>query len=98
MHFYQEDVLTALNERAATLIALPDTVVLFDNGDKVKEVHMYAPMIADRGAFFVHDWPNEVSMSDIKGTADVHSFIPLYHKFAQRLVSHLRFFGKAQGA
>ena len=48
---------------------------------------MYAPSIREDGGFFVHDWPDEVSIHDIQQVATRHSFAPLYHELAQRLVS-----------
>ena len=94
MQFYQEDCLTTLSQRIARLVSQPNTVVIFDNGVKAKEVQLYAQYIHEHGAFFVHDWPDEVSIHAIGNVLSEHRFQPLYHDVAQQLVSHLRFFGK----
>lgn len=79
-------------------VSQPETVVVFDNGKKAQEVRMYAPLLVAGAGFFVHDWPDEISLHDIRSVVTEHGFVPLYQMFAQQLVSHLRFFQKHAGA
>ncbi len=97
MTFVRENVLepdSRVLDFIKKIISTPKTLVFFDNGNKIKEVSMYAQYIIPGSGFLVHDWNNEIKISDIQKTLDENNFVMEYENAAEFLHSHLRFFRK----
>ena len=60
MVHYTADVLGSVNQDVVNLISMSNTLAFIDNGDKAKEVNVYAPHIQVGCGFIVHDWGTEV--------------------------------------
>lgn len=51
------------------------TFIFCDGGDKVKEFNMYAPLLKAGDRIAVHDWDQEIRMSQIQETCNKHNLI-----------------------
>lgn len=88
--FRREDVL-ADNPNVVGQFGLvgPPGVLLFcDNGDKVREVALYARHLRSGSVLLVHDWETEVPPAAV--APFLTEFTPFQHDFAALLQSHLR--------
>ena len=66
-------------------------ILLFcDNGNKIEEFKLYAPLLKKGDIIFVHDWNNEIKMTDIKETIDKEQLTPYLHKLSIKYNSLLR--------
>lgn len=65
-HFVQCDVLKNPIPVKTTIIDTKGKALLFcDNGDKLLEVRLYAPVLRPGDILAVHDWGSEVGLADI---------------------------------
>lgn len=74
MVHYTADVLSSLNQDVVNLISMANMLAFIDNGDKAKEVNMYAPHIQVGCGFIVHDWGTEVFEHQIIETLQKYGF------------------------
>jgi hypothetical protein len=89
IYFEQADLFAGAG-RPAEVLSSPATFAFFDNGDKAREINLYAPMLAGGCGFVVHDWGIELAMSDIESTIVECGFVPVLHAEAAALESTCR--------
>lgn len=65
-------------------------LVIFDNGDKVKEMQMYLEFLQPGCGFLVHDWGQEVRPGDMPPLVERHNLQPFLHEEAVALQSKFR--------
>ncbi len=64
-------------------------VMLFcDNGDKEKEIGLYAAWLRQGNVLMVHDWGTEVHWDNIKEY--LQGYKPIDHDVAEKMYSHMR--------
>ncbi len=61
-----------------------------DNGKKIQEFHLYAPLLKKGDIIFVHDWGNEITANDIYETILNEKLTPYLHELSIRYNSLLR--------
>lgn len=65
VHFCHEDILGQFCSELSRWASRPNTFVFFDNGDKVKEVHIYAKRLDVGSGFVIHDCGLEWKEEDL---------------------------------
>ena len=66
-------------------------ILLFcDNGNKIEEFKLYAPLLKKGDIIFVHDWNNEIKMNDIYKTILNENLTPYLHELSEKYNSLLR--------
>lgn len=88
------DVLSSPNNDVIELMGIDNTLAFIDNGDKKKEVNMYAPFIKNKSGLLVHDWNTEVFEHEISETLIKYNFKRQYEDIGNMLHSHLAFWIK----
>ena len=68
----------------------PQIVLFCDNGNKIEEFKLYAPLLKKGDIIFVHDWDNEITMLDIYQTVLDEKLIPYLHELSIKYNSLLR--------
>lgn len=63
---------------------------LCDNGNKIEEFKLYAPLLKKGDIIFVHDWNNEIKMFDIYQTVLDQNLTPYLHELSKKYNSLLR--------
>lgn len=61
-----------------------------DNGNKINEFHLYAPLLKKGDIIFVHDWNNEIKIEDIQQTIDEEKLTSYLHELSKKYNSLLR--------
>ena len=61
-----------------------------DNGNKIEEFKLYAPLIKKGDMIFVHDWNNEIKIEDIEETIKKENLKPYLHELSEKYNSLLR--------
>jgi len=61
-----------------------------DNGNKIKEFQLYAPLLKKGDIIFVHDWGNEIITTDIYETILDEKLTPYLHELSIKYNSLLR--------
>lgn len=64
--FEESDVLEQEREDIAGLLARPGTFAFFDDGNKRREVELYARHLRPGSGFIIHDFPVEFGPEDVK--------------------------------
>ena len=73
------------------LITIYPKIFFFcDNGNKIKEFNLYAPLLKKGDLIFVHDWNNEITMGDIQNTIAEQNLKPHLHELSEKYNSLLR--------
>ena len=80
--FHQKDLLAKYYPTMRLMTRGEHTLTIFDNGNKRKEVAMYAK---DCDLFLVHDWPSEFGPADVPSTHRV-----IYQEEAEAMCSVYR--------
>lgn len=78
-------------EGMKAVISIHDRIFLFcDNGNKIEEFKLYAPLLKKGDIIFVHDWNNEIKIEDIQATIDKEQLTPYLHELSKKYNSLLR--------
>ncbi len=91
VYFKRGDVLsggTTKNEIILELSGLPNLMLFCDNGNKEKEIALYAPYLKQGDVLLVHDWGTEVHAENI--VQYLVGYTPVAHDVAEAMQSHLR--------
>jgi hypothetical protein len=84
VHFHMGNILEKPNQELIDLLSRPEKKLLYcDNGNKIKEINMYAQYLNPNDLLGVHDWGTEVFIEGIQETVTKEN---LQHtKFSQML-------------
>lgn len=90
IHFLQGDILDdpKMIEMVRVMIHNPYTLLFCDNGNKEREMKLYAPYLEPGSVMLVHDCWTEVSPDRI--VPFIENYEPLRHDMAEAMNSHLR--------
>jgi hypothetical protein len=84
VHFHIENILLDPNQNLIGLLSRPEKKFLYcDNGNKMKEINMYAQYLNPGDFLGVHDWGTEVFIEGIQETVDKENLKPT--KYSQML-------------
>lgn len=79
LHFEQADVLIAVHPRVKDLITRPEVLLYCDNGNKPKEVELYAPFLRVGSILGVHDYNSEIMGSWVEPHVAALGYVPEGH-------------------
>lgn len=80
LSFQQADVLTSRSPHVVDLIAQGDVTLLYcDNGNKQREVELYAPLLKAKSLLGVHDYNTEIMGSWVEPHVAVLGYEPEGH-------------------
>lgn len=82
---YEEDILQSVSKNVSLLMSMVNTLAFIDNGDKAKEVNMYAPYLQVGSGFIVHDWNTEIFEHQIAETIRECNFKRQYEDIGDML-------------
>lgn len=85
MYFHKTDILSSKNEQVTNIINKPNTFLFVDNGNKEKEVNMYASSCGENTVMIIHDWGKEVKQENVEPELSNCGFEMYYEKLAQEL-------------
>lgn len=84
LSFVQGDVLM-LNEKVVELVSRPSTLLYCDNGNKKREMQLYAPDLQAGSLLGVHDYDTEVAATWCEAFMQEHDFLPERHDEMEKL-------------
>jgi hypothetical protein len=88
---YNEDVLNNVSGNIEKYMSIENTLAFIDNGDKAKEVNMYAPYLKQGSGFIVHDWGTEIFEHQIADTIQKYNFKREYEDIGNMLYCNCSF-------
>ena len=91
------DVLNSVVIQAEVSSELQDsaTMLFCDDGNKAREVELYAPKMVTGSVLLAHDWGTEIGPANVQATLVTYHFAPYQHEVAEAMNSHLRAWVKA---
>lgn len=96
---YHQDVFgpEVFNHVKENMEQFEKTFIFCDGGNKIKEFHMYAPLLKKGDRIAVHDWGLEIGYGNIKNVCEQYNLIPdePYANSATRLQTTILPFRKA---
>lgn len=93
VHFHLKDIITDQLEELTMLCKAKERKVLYcDNGNKIKEIQMYAPFLNSGDLLGVHDWGKEIEYKDVIDV--LNDFEPVEHELFEKNKWTTRFFIK----
>lgn len=97
MHFVKDNVLKEDTESQQLIDAItrPNSLVIYDGDDHMKEIQTYAPYQLADSVFVSHDFGDRILTSWIEETLTSNNFTELFAEFAAHLSTHVRAFKKA---
>ena len=93
VHFHLKDILSSELDELIHLCSDNKRKVLYcDNGNKIKEIQMYAPFLNKGDILGVHDWDKEITYEDVK--EELKNFEPIEQELFEKNQWSTRFFKK----
>lgn len=94
MHFVKENVLKedTKSQQLIDAITRPNSLVIYDGDDHLKEIQTYMPHQMAGSVFVSHDFGDRILTSWIEESLTANNFTELFSTFATHLSTHLRAF------
>ena len=93
-YYHIGDLLTSVYIDICDALSQHNSFLFVDNGNKIKEVHMYARFCAPGCHMVIHDWDDEIKLGDVEQVLGENEFVARYADEAEALFSSCRCFVK----
>ena len=93
-YYHIGDLLTSVYIDMCKIIETSNCFLFVDNGNKIKETHMYAKYCGQGCHMVIHDWDDEIGIEDVRDVLNENGFKLCYEDISIALFSSCRCFVK----